>query len=62
MIKFRNKNKVETPVEQICPVCNGDGFWHNPKTGYRLATACDQTVVDKSRACTKCNGSGKASV
>ena len=47
------------PAKKTCPRCNGDGFWHTPKTGVRLATACaDEVLVDKERKCPKCKGTG----
>ena len=38
-----------------CPRCNGDGFWHSLKTGYRAKTS-STPLLDESRACPECLG------
>lgn len=36
-----------------CPRCNGDGFWHSLKTGYRAKTA-SEPLIDESKVCPSC--------
>lgn len=37
-----------------CTRCNGDGFWHSLKTGYRAKTS-SEPLIDTSRTCPECN-------
>jgi len=54
----KKKTAVIKKEPVVCPRCNGDGFWHSPKTGYRAKTA-SELLVDETRKCPKCDGIGK---
>jgi DnaJ-class molecular chaperone len=42
----------------ICPRCKGDGRWHSTKTGVRALTS-SEPLVDETKPCPDCGGSGK---
>jgi len=47
--------EVEKEAQTKCPRCGGDGHWHTPKTGARLATMSpDEVKIDKSKTCPVC--------
>jgi hypothetical protein len=44
---------VKSKTPPPCPRCNGDGFWHSLKTGYRAKTS-SEPLIDTARVCPKC--------
>jgi hypothetical protein len=44
---------VKSKTPPPCVRCNGDGFWHSPKTGYRAKTA-SEPLIDTDRTCPLC--------